>query len=166
MPWTLIPKNAFEHQGFTDRPKIRFVDPQNLDCHAADRRSTNEITADPLEVYGPVIPPRMEKRNKRCGDGVYACNIGALVTIAVETRQGKIVQPSLAAMLAADDVVYVKDEWISRRRKAAILTPTSGPRPDLPSEVSVHEFTELDNCSPRTTRAFDCITARMLPTWR
>jgi hypothetical protein len=65
-------------------------------------------------------------------------------------------------MLARNDVVDVKRQWVNRSRYVTVFASALSPFPDLSDEVLIHELECGFVCSAR--RALDCMTASKLPT--
>jgi hypothetical protein len=74
--------------------------------------------------------------------------------VAVQAREGKVVERGLAAVLACNNVINAKG-FVGGRSDLAVLASCSGALADLSAKVAVHELLDFS-----ATRAFDCRTAR------
>jgi hypothetical protein len=77
-------------------------------------------------VIVPTLTPRVEERRERAGFRVNRTDIAPLPCIASKASIGKVVRLRLAAMFAANDVVYLMRRVRITFMKKAILTPKCG----------------------------------------
>ena len=123
--------------------------------------------ARPLEVDVPPIQPWVKEPNKLSGLWICSRDVRALVAIAVQTREGEVIENTQAPMLACNDVVDVKRQGVQGGWKVAILTSISGPLADLRDNVAVHELRPSGGfLLLSASRALDCIMARKFPMCR
>ena len=74
----------------------------------------------------PALMPRVEERHERAGFRVKRTDIAPLPCIASKASIGKVVGIRLAAMFAANDVVYLMRRVRIVFMKKAILTAKDG----------------------------------------
>jgi len=77
-------------------------------------------------VIVPTLAPRVEERRERAGFTVNRTDIAPLPCIASKASIGKVVGIRLAAMFAANDVVYLMRRVRIAFMKKAILTSKGG----------------------------------------
>ena len=86
------------------------IDSQDGNGRTADWRATNEHRLLPLEMFSPHISPWMEQPNDLTNYRVNAGQVCALVAVAVDAAQRKVLALGWAAVLLSDDVVDLKVE--------------------------------------------------------
>jgi len=85
---------------------------------------------------------------------VRSGNVRALMRVAMQARERKIVEGGLASVLACNHVVDAK-RFVRWRSNMAIFPSGSGTLTDLLANLSIHELRDFN-----ATRAFDCRTAK------
>jgi hypothetical protein len=84
------------------------------------------------------MPPRVEELNELPRLRVHTCDIGALETIAIKTRQAQILWDRPAAVLSGNDVVDLESEQRACLRHLAILATGIGALPDEADKLLFH----------------------------
>ena len=102
----------------------------------------------------PVVFAGIKQPEKLACRPVHSRHVWALMCVAMQAREGKIVQDRLAAVLACNYVIKAKG-FVRGRSDMAVLASRSGPLTDLSAKVAIHESRDFS-----ATRAFDCRTAR------
>ncbi len=80
----------------------------------------------------------MEQSHELSRVRINSGNIGAFEPITVKACQCEILTDSFAAMLARDDVVYLKGKPILGMRHAVIFAPILGSLPNQRQQLLVH----------------------------
>ena len=65
--------------------------------------------------------PWVKELNDSSIERVTACQVGAFVTIAVQTGKSQIVRVRAPTVLARNDVINVEREWIGIDRQMTVL---------------------------------------------
>jgi len=111
------------------------IDSQDGNGRTADWRATEEHRILPLEMFSSHISPWMEQPDDLTNYRVNAGQVCALVAVAVDAAQRKVLALGWAAVLLSDDVVDLKIEAGETLREMAVLT-------SKPSSLT-NEFNEL-----------------------
>ncbi len=151
---------------FPHGEKIRIVDGEDVNRNPANSRLAGQSSSCPLEVFIPLVRPRMEESNQLARIRICSSDVRALVAIAMQTGKGEVFQNGLPPVLPCNDVIDWKGQRIGRDRKVAILTSVSGPAPDLSDHIPLHVRGSPPGFLLRASRAFDCMTARKFPICR
>jgi len=89
----------------------------------------------PLEVVGPDIGSGVEKWHHDSGGRLNRGEVGAFVTIAKVTSKRQVLRCGHSAMLATDNMVYVKsEERFLLLGQAAVFASATGPIFNRPTE--------------------------------
>lgn len=90
-------------------------------------------------LNGQSIGPGVDgKAGRDASCRIMPGDVRALVPVAVEAGQGKIVDGGGTSMLARDNVIDVKWQGIDGRWKVAVFAAAFGSLPDLPGHIQVH----------------------------
>lgn len=128
------------------------VDCEKLNRGSTDPSATREQCAPPLEVFGPVILPRMEQSNHLSRVWIDARDVWSLMGVASITAQTKILGVRLPAVLYSNDGVdRESEENVLLLMNAAILAAIASPLTDESPRGGVHQV----GWSLRSLRALD-----------
>jgi hypothetical protein len=105
-------KYLFFELRFPQGDKIRVIDCEYMDRGAANLPAATQLRSDPFEVVAPDVPAWMKETHHLAGLRIGSRDVGAFVPIAVQARQGEILENCLAPMLTRNDVVNVKGQRI------------------------------------------------------
>ena len=89
-------------------------------------------------MIAPSVLAWVEKPDEAASGHITPGDVRALVPVAVEAGQCKIVDGRGTAMLTRHNVIDVKWQWRNGRRQMAVFATTFGSLPDLPDHVQVH----------------------------
>lgn len=106
----------------------------------------------------PVIMPGIEQRMHLSRDGIDPRQIWALVHIARETGEGKILLLRLSAVLLGNDMVNLEWDSVARLRHQAILAPIPRPAEDSSHQSGIHR--DLYELRPRPLREILALACR------
>jgi hypothetical protein len=81
----------------------------------------------------------MEESDDFTGIGICSSDVRSLVSIAVKTSQGKILENCPPSVLARHDMIGVKGQGIHGSREVTIFASILRARPDLLDNVADHE---------------------------
>lgn len=123
-------KPAALDQGCTPLQASRCVHLQERDRRSASGGAPHQLHAAQLEVPTPSVPTWVEQRDHLPRLGIYAAEIGALVVITSMACPCKVLENSLTAVLAGDDVLEMEglERWPPVRQMAifaALASPLS-----------------------------------------
>jgi hypothetical protein len=91
-----------------------------------------------VEVYSPTVPAGIEQTDYPPRYGIHARDVRPLVSIAVKTGEGKILQVRLAAMLPGNDMIDLERRAVKGLRYLVVFTPASSAPPDLFLDGLIH----------------------------
>ena len=114
------------------------VNRQNIDRDARDLGEADQDRPLPLKVFRPDIASRVKQANKLACLMIESGQVGALVTIASQTRQSQIIDSRHATMLTRDDMIDGKCPHVSSLRHLAILASIPRALPNCSDEGRVH----------------------------
>lgn len=92
----------------------------------------------PCEVLPPAVSPRVEEPGQLAGQWLHACEIRALVEVAVRTGQGEVREVVAAFVLVGDDVLDLMADAQRRLGEPAVFAAMTGPPPHSSPEVLGH----------------------------
>ncbi len=126
-------------------------------------RQPNDLDAAPEEVVGPPLSARIEQFRNLVGFWIDSSEIAALVKVAVDTCQGKILVFVRSAMLSGNDVLDLQSSyWRLLFRKLTVLATKLRTLTDLLARTLIHHFPASD---ASIRRACACSTAMNLLAW-
>ena len=114
-------KQAGTHQQPAQLDALRGIDGQDIDGCSANRRSTDQHRADPGEVVVPHVLARVEQTREQTGCRIKPRDIGSLVEIVVQARQGQIFRNGCSVVLLSDRVVDLERENVEPVREPAVF---------------------------------------------
>lgn len=114
----------------------------------------------------PWVLSWMKEMDNFAGIRVPSGEVRAFVPVAVHARKGEILQAGFAAVLASDDVVYVKGRDVPGCGHVAALAAPLCAIPDATDQVLIHRLrASREDSRPalrRATRARECMTDNTL----
>jgi hypothetical protein len=81
---------------------------QHSNCGSANIALADDKVAAPFKVLCPPVTPGMEQGCDGLGCRINPREVSAFVQIAINTGQGEIVEGIATAVLAGNDVLYMK----------------------------------------------------------
>jgi hypothetical protein len=131
-------------EAFRDQPLAKFdakrvVDVKDGYRHTADRGKADEVGSLPAKMPVPLVTPRIEEWSELARLRVEASNVGTLVAVVVEARQGQITCDRRASVFDGDDVIDLKGSVVVVLEYLAVFAAATSPPPDELYEGGIHE---------------------------
>ena len=143
--------------------QLRIVHKEYAQGHAPDRSERLDLRTIPGEMPIPFVSSRMKQSGQLSSVRVDPRNVGALVPIAVDTCQRKIIELIRAPVLLRNDVVCLEGRRMRGRRKLTVFAASRSPCTHLSSRFAVQRSYSSVVC--KDCLAFERITASRLLTW-
>lgn len=131
-------ENAGPDEKSAQRHSSCIINSQDGDGCAGDWRVTDKHCSGPLEMFTPVVSPRIEQPDDFASHRVDAGQVGAFVAIAVDAAQGEVFALRRPAVLLRDHMINLKVESRESFRKVAVLTAERSSLPNEFNELSLH----------------------------
>lgn len=132
-------KHSFGDQHFTDLLEVCRIYRQHLDRGPADGSQSDLDCLRDSKVFSPNVGSRVKQSHNLSGYWITASDVRPLVSVAMETRQSKVIRLGCALMLSSDDMVDLKRKTVVRKRNSAIFASFAGPLPNFLNQPPLHE---------------------------
>jgi hypothetical protein len=155
----MLGESTFFDQGLANSDQIGVVEGQDNDSCPADAGSADQDRSYPSKMAFPLMAPGVKQRGQTPSLRIDASDVWTLVAIAVKTRQRQVCESGSAAVLARDDVVYLKGHCrVKLLLQATVLTGFLSPSPDGANQLRFQAHDARRRLSD--FRALECSSAR------